>query len=64
VKELFLEYITYGAYPEVVLLDDNEKKKRKLELLTTDYIKKDIFEANISEINAFFGMLRVLASQT
>lgn len=64
ILELFREYITYGGYPEVILFDDTEKKKRKLEFLTTDYIKKDIFEANINEVNVFFNLLKILAGQT
>jgi predicted AAA+ superfamily ATPase len=48
----------------VILFDDTEKKKRKLEFLTTDYIKKDIFEANINEVNVFFNLLKILAGQT
>ncbi|MDR0606954.1 MAG: hypothetical protein LBG52_01065 [Candidatus Peribacteria bacterium] len=48
----------------MILFDDTEKKKRKLEFLTTDYIKKDIFEANINEVNVFFNLLKILAGQT
>jgi predicted AAA+ superfamily ATPase len=64
IEELFLEYITYGGYPEVVLTPEIEKKKRKLELLASDYIKKDIYDANISESTVFFNILKVLATQT
>jgi predicted AAA+ superfamily ATPase len=61
---LFLEYLTYGGYPEVILLSEREKKKRKLEQLSLDYIKKDIYEANVQEVDKFFALLKILASQT
>lgn len=64
IQELFLEYITYWGYPEVVLLSNKEKKIRKLGLLSQDYIKKDIYDANISEITVFMNILKVLAGQT
>ena len=64
IEELFLEYITYGGYPEVVLLPDRERKKRKLEQLSLDYIKKDIYDANIQEVDKFFAILKILATQT
>jgi len=63
-ENLFLEYITYGGYPEVVLLSEREKKIQALELLASDYIKKDIYDANIQEIDKFFAILKILAHQT
>jgi predicted AAA+ superfamily ATPase len=63
IEELFMEYITYGGYPEVVLQPDKTKKIRKLDQLSTDYIKKDIYDANIAEIDKFFSLLKILASQ-
>jgi predicted AAA+ superfamily ATPase len=63
IDELFLEYLTYGGYPEVVLLSDREKKQRKLEQLSLDYIKKDIYDANLQEADKFFALLKILATQ-
>ncbi len=62
IEELFLEYITYWWYPEVVLLPTHHKKMKKLELLSQDYIKKDIYESNISQITTFMGILKTLAT--
>ncbi|MDR0282623.1 MAG: DUF4143 domain-containing protein [Candidatus Peribacteria bacterium] len=47
-----------------MLLSNKEKKIRKLGLLSQDYIKKDIYDANISEITVFMNILKVLAGQT
>lgn len=35
---------------------------KKLELLSQDYIKKDIYESNISQITTFMGILKTLAT--
>jgi hypothetical protein len=43
IEELFLEYITYWWYPDVVLQPDKAKKIRKLELLSKEkYPKMDL----------------------
>lgn len=64
VRELFLEYITYGGYPEVVLFRDIADKVKKLQSLSNDYIKKDIYDSNIGESDNFLSLLSILANQT
>jgi len=62
--DLWKEYIQYGSYPEVVLADNVEMKKRLIEELALAYIKKDILEAGLKESEKYFKILRILASQT
>lgn len=61
---LFLEYITFGWYPEIVLLEDKEEKISRLKDYAFDYIKKDIFDAKISDQEKFFDLIKILSSQT
>lgn len=63
-ESLILEYITYGGYPEVVLSRDHESKIDRLADYSLDYIKKDIYEANIADSDKFLSILRVLAHQS
>jgi len=64
IQSLFVEYITYWGYPEVVLQKDNEKKIEKLSDFTLDYIKKDIYDSNIADSDKFLSILKVLASNS
>ena len=59
---LFEEYITYGGYPEVVLLNSRKEKIEKLESIANAYIQKDIREfANIENIDAYNNLLKYIA---
>lgn len=62
--ELWQEYITYGSYPEVVLNNNVEIKRKLIEELALSYVKKDILEAGLKETEKYFQILRVLAGQT
>ncbi|MCH2188478.1 ATP-binding protein [Candidatus Gracilibacteria bacterium] len=64
VWQYFREYVTYGGYPEIVLLDSAEAKIDRLQDYSFDYIKKDIYEANIQHEDKFLALLKILASQT
>jgi predicted AAA+ superfamily ATPase len=64
IQTLFLEYITFGGYPEVVLMNNKDEKIQKLQSLASDYIKRDIYDSNIEESAKFFDLLRILADQT
>lgn len=64
IDKLFLDYITYSWYPEIVLLNDNQKKIERLSDFTLDYIKKDIYDSNIADIDKFLAILKVLAHQS
>lgn len=59
---LYLEYITYGGYPKVVLAPPEEKVEI-LRDLAFSYIKKDVFEANIRQDEFFYKLLKILSSQ-
>lgn len=63
-ERLFLEYITYWWYPEIVKIKNNEEKIERLASFTQDYIKKDIYDSNIADIEKFLAILKTLASQT
>lgn len=59
---LYLEFVTWGGYPKVVLSPLIEKKE-VLRDLAYSYIKKDIFEANIQKEEYFYKLLKILSSQ-
>lgn len=63
IEELFFEYITYWGYPEVVLTSDTEQKIELLASLSSDYIKKDLYDTHIEGVDKFFAILRILANQ-
>ena len=58
----YLEYITYGGYPKVVLAQLDEKIEI-LRDLAYSYIKKDIFEAHVRREEYFYKLLKILGSQ-
>lgn len=64
-RDLYIEYIIFGAYPAVVLEKKIEIKSYILKQIINTYIKKDIRDlANIREINKFNQLIKVLASQS
>jgi len=63
-ERLFLEYITYWWYPEIVQIKNHEDKIERLASFTQDYIKKDIYDSNIADSQKFLAILKTLASQT
>ncbi len=63
-NNLFLEYIKYWWYPEIVLIKNRDEKVNRLKEYALDYIKKDIFEAKIEDQDKFLNLLKILASQT
>jgi predicted AAA+ superfamily ATPase len=64
VRSLFSEYITYGGYPEIVLIKERTEKEERLREYALDYIKKDIYESGIQEEGKYFALIRLLADQT
>lgn len=59
---LFDEYLIYGGYPEVVLLDGKKTKIEKLDSIATSYIQKDIREfGKINNIDGYNNLLKYLA---
>jgi len=59
---LLEEYLIYGGYPEVVLIDKREDKLQKLDSIASAYIQKDIREvANIENLSAYNNLLKYLS---
>jgi len=60
--ELFEEYLIYGGYPEVVLIDSREAKIEKLDSIASSYIQKDIKDlANIENIDGYNKLIQYLS---
>ena len=63
-KQLFEEFIIFGAYPRVALISEIKDRKYYLKELIQTYIKKDIRDiGKIRDIMKFNNFLRVLADQ-
>ena len=58
----YREYLIYGSYPKVALASLSEKEEI-LKDIVYSYVKKDIFEANIRQEEAFYALFKILASQ-
>ena len=58
----FEEYLIYGGYPEVTLLNTKKEKVEKLYSIADSYIKKDIRDiAKIENIEAYNKLLKYLS---
>lgn len=56
------DYLTFGSYPEVVLIKDKKRKVEKLDSIATSYIQKDIRDiARIDNIDGYNNLLKYLA---
>lgn len=60
---LFLEYLTYGGYPAVVLESNKEEKKLLLNELKNSYLRRDIIESGVDKENKFLMLVQILADQ-
>jgi predicted AAA+ superfamily ATPase len=58
------EYLLYGGYPAVVLENNLEEKKERLQELFQSLLKKDFHEAGIKNERAFYSVLKMLAAQS
>lgn len=58
----FREFMIYGGYPRVVL-SFYEEKEDILKEIAYSYVKKDIYEANIKQDEAFYKLFKILANQ-
>jgi hypothetical protein len=64
-KELFREFVIYGSYPKIALIQEKEKKEKYLWQIIDTYLRKDIRDlAEIRETEKFNKLLEILASQT
>ena len=60
--ELVEEYLIYGGYPEVVLLESRDEKIVKLDSIASSYIQKDIKDlANIENIDGYNKLIQYLS---
>ncbi|MBU4047397.1 ATP-binding protein [bacterium] len=63
-KQLFEEFIIFGAYPRVALISNLNNRRYYLKELIQTYIKKDIRDiGKIRNIMKFNNFLRILADQ-
>ncbi len=63
-KKHFSNFIKFGGYPEIVLEENIEKKKIKLNQIILTYIKADIRDiGRIRHIEKFNKLLEILSSQ-
>ncbi len=63
-ENAFLEYITWGGYPEVVLQPQKEKKFQILQSILNAYLEKDVSSFfNVSNISGYNNLVQLLVSQ-
>ncbi len=63
-KPLYEEYIQFGGFPEVVLSDSEQKKKRFLKDVVNSYIELDVkLLSDYSVIDELYKLLTLLASR-
>jgi len=61
--KLFMEFVTFGAYPGVVLEKNEKEKIYSLEELLHSYLAKDVEIMGIKKKEKFFNLLRLLSMQ-
>ncbi len=62
---LYQEFVTFGAYPKIVLESDIVKKETYLKQIIQTYVQKDIKDlATVVDVTKFNNLLQVLASQS
>lgn len=63
-KKLYDEYLFYGGFPEVVLADDIETKKNKINDVFKSYFEIDVKKmADFSKIDSFRNLIFLLTSR-
>lgn len=64
-KNIYLEYVLYGSYPQAVLTDNLELKEIYLKNIIEKYIYKDIRDlAEVKDLEKFNNLVKFLASQS
>lgn len=63
-RQFLNEYLIYGGYPGVAIEPELEEKRLILKDLHESFLKKDIFEAGISEQYKFYQLLKIIAAGT
>jgi len=63
-KKLYEEYLEYGGFPEVVLMDDLETKKMKINDVFKSYFEIDVKKmADFSKVDSFRNLIFLLTSR-
>jgi len=63
-KNYFLEYINFGAYPEVICYQNVKKKKEVIKDIVSTYLHKDITNfLRIENLEKFNNLIRILSLQ-
>ena len=63
-EDAFTEYLTWGGYPEVVLIKGKHKKETMLKNILNTYLEKDVSVLfHLQNISNFNKLIRLLASQ-
>lgn len=64
-RNYFIEFVLYGAYPRIVLSENVELKEKRLQQIIDTYLRIDVRElANIENIEKFNGLIELLASSS
>lgn len=64
-KKLTEEFILFGGYPEIVLLNSDDEKIRELSEIYSDYVKKDIKDfLKIDNVDKFNQLSKILSVNT
>lgn len=64
IQKLLEEYLNFGGYPKVVLLDIAYEKIKAMEEIFEGYIEKDIgYLLGVENTNAFSSLVKILSSQ-
>lgn len=63
-KKLYEEYLEYGGFPEVVLIESFEEKKKHLDDILKSYFEKDVKSlADFRDLGAFRDLILLLLSR-
>ena len=62
--ELFNKYIIFGGYPRISLEHDDEEKILLLKEIKNSYLKRDIVDSGIVEVEKFYLLFTLLAART
>ena len=63
-RQFLLEYLSFGGYPRVVSVPERVEKEKLIHEIFRSYVEKDIaYFLNVSRVDAFELLLKLLASQ-
>ncbi len=64
IENYFVEFLTYGGYPAVVLAESTEDKILLLKEIWQSYLKRDIMDSKVQNEDKFYSLLKILAHQS